>query len=163
MSVLHGAQLWNRLQPSKSTNPSLRPFFPSLLLTNEHMFRKPRVTLPHHQSSLSSISAFSTGGGDSAFSVDEEGFGKEPRSRRKSVNHTSLSVVTTGPSDFIFFPIFELLLIGFGFIGRLDEIRPDWESKLEAVKAVAARRANRRIVMRQVSVLVFIGLGGLRC
>lgn len=31
-----------------------------------------------------------------------------------------------------------------------DEIRPDWEAKLEAIKAVAARRANRRIVMRQV-------------
>ena len=31
-----------------------------------------------------------------------------------------------------------------------DEIRPDWEAKLASVKAVAARRANRRIVMRQV-------------
>jgi hypothetical protein len=31
-----------------------------------------------------------------------------------------------------------------------DEIRPDWEQKLNAVKAAAARRASRRIVMRQV-------------
>ncbi|KZV62007.1 hypothetical protein PENSPDRAFT_658503 [Peniophora sp. CONT] len=31
-----------------------------------------------------------------------------------------------------------------------DHIRPDWEAKLEAVKAQAARRANRRIIMRQV-------------
>ncbi len=31
-----------------------------------------------------------------------------------------------------------------------DHIRPDWESKLEAVRAAVARRANRRIVMRQV-------------
>lgn len=32
----------------------------------------------------------------------------------------------------------------------LDEIRPDWEMKLNAVKAAAARKASRRIVMRQV-------------
>jgi hypothetical protein len=32
-----------------------------------------------------------------------------------------------------------------------DEIRPDWEQKLNSVKAAAARRASRRIVMRQVS------------
>ncbi|WVR05094.1 hypothetical protein IAU60_002106 [Kwoniella sp. DSM 27419] len=32
----------------------------------------------------------------------------------------------------------------------IDEIRPDWEQKLNAVKAAAARRASRRIVMRQV-------------
>ncbi|KAK8869892.1 hypothetical protein IAR55_000460 [Kwoniella newhampshirensis] len=32
----------------------------------------------------------------------------------------------------------------------IDEIRPDWETKLNAVKAAAARRASRRIVMRQV-------------
>jgi hypothetical protein len=31
-----------------------------------------------------------------------------------------------------------------------DEIRPDWEMKLNAVKAAAARKASRRIVMRQV-------------
>lgn len=32
-----------------------------------------------------------------------------------------------------------------------DEIRPDWETKLNAVKAAAARKASRRIVMRQAS------------
>jgi hypothetical protein len=32
----------------------------------------------------------------------------------------------------------------------LDQIRPDWEAKLQAVRAQAARRANRRIIMRQV-------------
>ncbi|PPQ99937.1 hypothetical protein CVT24_009572 [Panaeolus cyanescens] len=31
-----------------------------------------------------------------------------------------------------------------------DHIRPDWETKLEAVRAAVARRANRRIIMRQV-------------
>lgn len=31
-----------------------------------------------------------------------------------------------------------------------DQIRPDWEHKLNAVKAAAARKASRRIVMRQV-------------
>ncbi|KAI0035986.1 hypothetical protein K488DRAFT_82597 [Vararia minispora EC-137] len=32
----------------------------------------------------------------------------------------------------------------------IDHIRPDWEAKLQAVRAQAARRANRRIIMRQV-------------
>lgn len=32
----------------------------------------------------------------------------------------------------------------------LDHIRPDWEQRLAAVKAAVARRANRRIIMRQV-------------
>lgn len=32
----------------------------------------------------------------------------------------------------------------------IDEIRPDWEHKLNSVKAAAARRASRRIIMRQV-------------
>ncbi|KJA15933.1 hypothetical protein HYPSUDRAFT_47867 [Hypholoma sublateritium FD-334 SS-4] len=31
-----------------------------------------------------------------------------------------------------------------------DQIRPDWEAKLDAVRAAVARRANRRIIMRQV-------------
>lgn len=31
-----------------------------------------------------------------------------------------------------------------------DHIRPDWEAKVAAVRAAVARRANRRIVMRQV-------------
>ncbi|KAF8626303.1 hypothetical protein AX15_004973 [Amanita polypyramis BW_CC] len=31
-----------------------------------------------------------------------------------------------------------------------DQIRPDWEAKLATVRAAVARRANRRIVMRQV-------------
>ncbi|RXK38324.1 hypothetical protein M231_04366 [Tremella mesenterica] len=46
--------------------------------------------------------------------------------RRKSVSSKSKEVVT------------------------IDEIRPDWERKLNAVKAAAARRASRRIIMRQV-------------
>ncbi|WVQ71559.1 hypothetical protein IAR50_001098 [Cryptococcus sp. DSM 104548] len=46
--------------------------------------------------------------------------------RRKSVSSKSKEVVT------------------------IDEIRPDWEAKLNAVKAAAARKASRRIVMRQV-------------
>jgi hypothetical protein len=31
-----------------------------------------------------------------------------------------------------------------------DQIHPDWEAKLAAVQAAVARRANRRIIMRQV-------------
>ncbi|KAI6022707.1 hypothetical protein EDC04DRAFT_2727899 [Pisolithus marmoratus] len=46
--------------------------------------------------------------------------------RRKSFGHDSPEVVTT------------------------DHIRPDWETKLATVRAAVARRANRRIVMRQV-------------
>ncbi|KAI0049707.1 hypothetical protein FA95DRAFT_1515390 [Auriscalpium vulgare] len=46
--------------------------------------------------------------------------------RRKSYGHTDPEVVTT------------------------DQIRPDWEAKLAAVRAAATRRANRRIIMRQV-------------
>ncbi|CAE7089904.1 unnamed protein product [Rhizoctonia solani] len=48
------------------------------------------------------------------------------RSRRKSAPNQGMEVVT------------------------IDYIRPDWEAKLEAVRATVARRANRRIVMRQV-------------
>ncbi|CED84241.1 Putative Zn-finger protein [Phaffia rhodozyma] len=89
---------------------------------------RPRITTSHHQSSLSTISAISTGAGDSSFSMDDGAPSprREDRMRRKSIGHTNSGVVTT------------------------DEIRPDWEAKLDAVKAVAARRANRRIVMRQV-------------
>ena len=32
----------------------------------------------------------------------------------------------------------------------VDQIRPDWEAKLASVRAAAQRRANRRIIMRQV-------------
>ncbi|KAI0303357.1 hypothetical protein B0F90DRAFT_1816185 [Multifurca ochricompacta] len=32
----------------------------------------------------------------------------------------------------------------------VDRIHPDWEAKLAAVQAAAARRANRRIIMRQI-------------
>ena len=33
---------------------------------------------------------------------------------------------------------------------RADQIRPDWEAKLAAVRAAVTRRANRRIIMRRV-------------
>ncbi|KAH9952195.1 hypothetical protein B0H21DRAFT_783026 [Amylocystis lapponica] len=46
--------------------------------------------------------------------------------RRKSLGHDSPEVVT------------------------IDHIRPDWETKLAAVRAAVTRRANRRIIMRQV-------------
>ncbi|GAA6061790.1 hypothetical protein JCM10212_001396 [Sporobolomyces blumeae] len=51
---------------------------------------------------------------------------KSPKPRRKSFAHTEKEVVTT------------------------DMLHPDWEAKLEAMKATVARRANRRIVFRQV-------------
>ena len=75
----------------------------------------------------SNSSGLSLGNNESDFDPRlGEGAGGTTRSRRKSVNHMSREVVT------------------------IDEIRPDWEAKLASVKAVAARRANRRIVMRQV-------------
>jgi hypothetical protein len=36
------------------------------------------------------------------------------------------------------------------FSCAIDSIRPDWEAKLAAVRAAVTRRANRRIIMRQV-------------
>ncbi|GAA5945108.1 Sip5p [Sporobolomyces koalae] len=51
---------------------------------------------------------------------------QSPKPRRKSFAHTEKEVVTT------------------------DMLHPDWETKLEAMKATVARRANRRIVFRQV-------------
>ncbi|CCO26140.1 hypothetical protein BN14_00157 [Rhizoctonia solani AG-1 IB] len=59
-------------------------------------------------------------------SGESQGHLTAERSRRKSVPHQAVEVVT------------------------IDYIRPDWEAKLEAVRATVARRANRRIVMRQV-------------
>ncbi|KAH7340354.1 hypothetical protein B0J17DRAFT_715575 [Rhizoctonia solani] len=62
----------------------------------------------------------------SSASGDLHGHPNSERSRRKSASHQAVEVVT------------------------IDYIRPDWEAKLEAVRATVARRANRRIVMRQV-------------
>ncbi|KZV91088.1 hypothetical protein EXIGLDRAFT_837384 [Exidia glandulosa HHB12029] len=55
-----------------------------------------------------------------------EGESATRRGKRKSYSHTSPEVVT------------------------VDQIRPDWEAKLNAVRAAVTRRANRRIIMRQV-------------
>ena len=45
----------------------------------------------------------------------------------------------------------------------LDHIRPDWEAKLAAVRAAVARRANRRIIMRQVGDrLIPVGIGRIQ-
>lgn len=59
--------------------------------------------------------------------------------RRKSVSHTASSVVT------------------------VDMIQADWEAKLAAVRATAARRAARRVVFRQVGErLVPVGISSGR-
>ncbi|KAK4705800.1 hypothetical protein P7C70_g411, partial [Phenoliferia sp. Uapishka_3] len=62
----------------------------------------------------------------SGLSVPEPDPSPTPKPRRKSFAHTERLVVTT------------------------DQIHPDWEAKVEAMKAAVARRANRRIVFRQV-------------
>ncbi|CAK9786938.1 hypothetical protein CC85DRAFT_328766 [Cutaneotrichosporon oleaginosum] len=73
-------------------------------------------------------SAFSNALSDEPLSpgVSEFSTFREEGRRRKSVSSKAKEVVT------------------------IDAIRPDWEAKLNAVKAQAARRAARRIVMRQV-------------
>ncbi|KAG8927893.1 SNF1-interacting protein [Tulasnella sp. 417] len=65
--------------------------------------------------------------GSSGYSTDMPGgLSQAPKQRRKSLSHLNEDVVT------------------------IDQIRPDWEEKLNQVKAAVARRANRRIIMRQV-------------
>ncbi|GMK58795.1 hypothetical protein CspeluHIS016_0602370 [Cutaneotrichosporon spelunceum] len=73
-------------------------------------------------------SACSSALSDRPLSPGSSDFGafREEGKRRKSVSCKAKEVVT------------------------IDAIRPDWESKLNAVKAQAARGAARRIVMRQV-------------
>lgn len=64
--------------------------------------------------------------------------------RRKSFGADSPEVVTIGassPSSAHGVDVYQ---------AATDHIRPDWEAKLAAVRAVVARRANRRIIMRQV-------------
>jgi hypothetical protein len=63
---------------------------------------------------------------NSTTSETDMGPAAKAHARRKSVSHTSAEVVT------------------------VDYIQADWEAKLAAVKAVAARRAARRVVFRQV-------------
>lgn len=63
-------------------------------------------------------------------------------SRRKSFSHDSPNVVTTG-----MYKDYHNFQADSSFT---DQIRPDWEERLAAVKAAVARRANRRIIMRQV-------------
>ena len=46
--------------------------------------------------------------------------------------------------------VYSLLLQARRSYNAKDQIHPDWEAKLAAVRAAVARRANRRIIMRQV-------------
>lgn len=64
--------------------------------------------------------------------------------RQKSYSADSPEVVTTGMHSLVIIP--KLLVQS----PHPDQIRPDWEAKLAAVRAAVARRANRRIIMRQV-------------
>lgn len=63
--------------------------------------------------------------------------------RRKSFSADSPDVVTIG-----LYP--EIPLLPGSLKSFEDQIRPDWEAKLAAVRAAVTRRANRRIIMRQV-------------
>lgn len=94
------------------------------------------VSASQSQSALSVSPDAHASGISRALSMENEeaelsvGPGMAPKAqetmRRKSVSHKAKEVVT------------------------IDQIRPDWEHKLNAVKAAAARKASRRIVMRQV-------------
>lgn len=68
--------------------------------------------------------------------------------RRKSFGADSPEVVTIGKLTSLF--VFTWDLVGCLLLRRSDQIRPDWEAKLAAIRAQAQRRANRRIIMRQV-------------
>lgn len=68
--------------------------------------------------------------------------------RRKSFGADSPEVVTTG--GFVSLFAFVGDQIGCLLLWWSDQIRPDWETKLATVRAQAQRRANRRIIMRQV-------------
>ncbi|GAA6009055.1 hypothetical protein JCM10207_004079 [Rhodosporidiobolus poonsookiae] len=85
------------------------------------VYAKPAPQRPSAQTVLSGGSGSSTATSDAAASTSTA-----PKPRRKSFAHTEKEVVTT------------------------DMVHPDWETKLEAMKATVARRANRRIVFRQV-------------
>ncbi len=75
----------------------------------------------------------------------------EGKRRRRSVSHTSREVVTIGKSLTLLLSSSGLWsLLNVSFASTTDQIRPDWEVKLNQVRAAVARRANRRIIMRQV-------------
>ncbi|KAI0721586.1 hypothetical protein C8T65DRAFT_523553, partial [Cerioporus squamosus] len=65
-------------------------------------------------------------GSEGAVSTSYAAANTSMKRRRKSFGHNDPEVVT------------------------VDMIHPDWEAKLAAVRAAVARRANRRIIMRQV-------------
>lgn len=68
--------------------------------------------------------------------------------RRKSFGADSPEVVTIG--GFVSLFTFTEDWVGSLLLWWSDQIRPDWEAKLATVRAQAQRRANRRIIMRQV-------------
>ncbi|KAF9533484.1 hypothetical protein CPB83DRAFT_476322 [Crepidotus variabilis] len=69
-------------------------------------------------------------------------------------DHGSWSDISRSPSEPTSRPTHKRRQKSFGAdspeVVLTDHIRPDWEAKLEAVRAAVARRANRRIIMRQV-------------
>lgn len=88
-------------------------------------------------------------GSSSAVSSSEDSVQQaEKKPRRKSFAHTEKEVVTTGQS-LGELPHGSTLLIR-AACPFTDQLHPDWQAKVEAMKATVARRANRRIVFRQV-------------
>lgn len=66
--------------------------------------------------------------------------------QRRSFGYDSPEVVTIG--EWAAFS--SAMVVRSSICHDADQIRPDWEQKLAAVQAAVARRANRRIIMRQV-------------
>lgn len=82
---------------------------------------------------------------DSQRSFDSAKARTGKQKRFKSYDHTDPNVVTVGMDHCLL-----TLNVPCPHADIPDQIHPDWESKLAAVQAAAARRANRRIIMRQI-------------
>ncbi|KDN45773.1 hypothetical protein K437DRAFT_119816 [Tilletiaria anomala UBC 951] len=104
----------------------------------------PSSSIPQSTSGVPGVSMTMPEGSaiDSSFSIRDAASPTSPATehrRRKSFNHSDPEVVT------------------------IDMIRPDWQAKLASAQAAIARRANRRIIMRQVGDrLIPVGISSSR-
>ncbi|CEH13039.1 Putative Zn-finger protein [Ceraceosorus bombacis] len=132
-----------RADPNHTNPPSSEPASCPYCMTNEFgVVYSPRSkqSLPTSPSSpgSSGIQGFSGTEGAAGLAELAAGGSRVP-TRRRSAKATDADVVT------------------------VDMVRPDWEEKLQSALAAIARRANRRIIMRQVGDrLIPIGVSSSR-
>lgn len=130
VSVLHGARLWCYLRSPEGKAASV---------VSKHIIqRSPILCLQIVRPDLPTMTHT-----DSGEVVDPRPNGETIR--RKSVSSKAKEVVTIGKSF-----LRCGLTIALTSDCATDQIRPDWEEKLNTVKAAAARRASRRIIMHRV-------------